>query len=215
MGGVTEVVGLVMMCAAIAAFMSTADSLVIALSTILAVDVYQHLFWRNFKWGDEDGTVMVGSSPVTLGRQAVVLSKVTSALILWMAVNSALAPACVSDPMGCLGQQLTLNIGLQSWAGPAALFACTNMFGCGERVTAPAITIGILIGALTWFVLMAKLVGAVKACDPDQTPPGDPESVDCTGYPETYFTYSTFSAIVNLAEGAEVDFFHAPIYFHK
>ena len=105
LGGFPELIAVVMMCAAIAAFMSTSDSMVISFSSVIAVDLYQNFAWNQFRWGSEDGSIMLGGTTLSLAKQTIYVSKFVSfftiTFALFWAFVGTLPPFRPLDP--CLG----------------------------------------------------------------------------------------------------------------
>ena len=48
-------------------------SLVFAISSIVCIDIFQKQIYHFVNWGDENGAIMVGGRPVSLGMQTIIL----------------------------------------------------------------------------------------------------------------------------------------------
>eukprot|EP01050_Picozoa_sp_SAG11_P001397 SAG11_NODE_60_length_19094_cov_26.549566_12_plen_689_part_00 len=176
LGGFAEAVSVVLACAAVAAFMSTADSYVIACSSQLAVDIYQNILYRRIGWGDSDGNTVLGGVTLSLQTQAIVVSKILSFFIITFCIYWAM-----ENPD--LGELFGLFFGLLAVSGPGAIFGVTNFLGLGERASAPPLIIGALAGLITHFgILLPMRATAIE----EGRPP-----------PDTIVTYDMFALIVN------------------
>ena len=149
-GGLTETVASIMMCGAVSSMLSTADSMVIATSTMFAVDGYQNLFWSKFRWGDKDGTVQFGGKNLSVGDQTIYFSKVISFVMIVIALVISLnREISVTD-------LINAYVGLNATVGPAAYMAVTNIFMCGDKVSPPALVVGMVIPFGVYLFLNSK-----------------------------------------------------------
>ena len=149
-GGLAETVASIMMCGAVSSMLSTADSMVIATSTMFAVDGYQNLFWSKFRWGDKDGNVQFAGRNMSLGDQTIFFSKVISFVVIVIALVISLnREISITD-------LINAYVGLNATVGPAAYMAVTNIFGCGDRVSPPALVLGMLIPFCVYLYLNSK-----------------------------------------------------------
>jgi Na+/proline symporter len=186
-GGFSEMLSTVMMCAAIAAFMSTADSLCIAFSSQLSIDVFQNIAWRKLKWGDATGTIKLGQTSVTLGDQTIYFSKLASFIL----ITVSLADAWDVDTN--LSDLFDHFFGLATYGAPAGFYATTNLFGCGKRASSLALILGCLAGYLTYLILFwLKNEAMCKGMDEGHSCTPRPEDV-----PEVLVGYDVFAAIIN------------------
>ena len=92
LGGFPELIAVIMMCGAVAAFMSTADSLVIGWSSVVSVDIFQNILWQKLRWGDDEGRRVTSSCPPPL---------VASGCASWVVEDPSLGVTVFTMPIVC------------------------------------------------------------------------------------------------------------------